>query len=326
MSNKSRHLERFMPYASDRDGLTIRTVRVAVDGDPRGELASGSSLSTGSGQWDKLALSVALDRRTALDRVLHADELRDPPVALVLAVRCPTTFLSRPHCIKHPDPGTDKYEHALILHRHELRAEVTITPYLVRTEHHTRRPGLASRKGAWLAKGDPWILHIDETKPRPGNNLEVLRKRFSEVPGIAAVDHQNWFALQLEDASPRLYLNDEHPALMRVLQDTANRGKRAALRDTLYDQIDATVWPALLFHAARAWRDTSGDPYPWQTNVLRLWVKWSCPDEHDLDAGIPKLVKRALDEPAAFLLEINAILQRREQPRHLERLLAEVSP
>jgi hypothetical protein len=94
----------------------------------------------------------------------------------------------------------------------------------------------------------------------------------------------------------------------------------------MFDQIDATVWPALLFHAARGWRDTAGDPYPWQMNVLRLWVKWSSPDEHDLDAGIPKLVQRALDEPAAFLLEINAILQRRDQPRHLERLLAEVSP
>lgn len=326
MSNKSRHLERFMPYASDRGGLAIRTVRATVDGDPRGELSSGSTLSTGSGPWEKLVLSVALERRTPLDRVLHTDELRDPPVAVVLAVRCPTTFLSRPHCIKHSDPGTDKYEHTVTLHRHELRGEITITPYLVRTEPHTRRPGLASRKGSWLARGDPWTLHVDETRPRPGNNLEILRKRFSEIPGIAVADHHNWFALQLEDASPRLYLNDDHTALMRVLQDTATRGKRAALRDAMFDQLDATVWPALLFHASRGWRDTAGDPYPWQMNVLRLWVKWSSPDEHDLDAGIPKLVQRALDDPAAFLLEINAILQRRDQPRHLERLLAEVSP
>mgnify|MGYP000393783908 CR=1 FL=1 len=326
MSHKSRHLERFMPYASDRQGLVIRDVRVAVDDSPRGELASGYPLSTGSEPWERLTLSVSLERRTALTRVLHPDELGEPPVAVVLAVRCPATFLSRPHCIKHPDPGTDKYEHVVTLHRHEIRGEVSFTPFLVRTAAHARSSGLASRKGAWLAKGDPWFLHVDETKPRQGNNLEILRKRFSEVPGIAPADHHNWFALQLDGAAPRLYLNDDHTTLMRVLYDTSTRGKRAVLRDALFDQIDAAVWPALLIDAARAWADSGDDTYPWRVNILRLWVKWRTPEEHDLDAGVQQLVQHALHDPAQFLLEINAVLQRRDQPRHLERLLAEVSP
>jgi len=324
MSKKSLHLERFMPYASDRGGLALHHVRAAIDGEPRGELASGTPLSTGP--WETLTLSLALELRAGvLTRVLHADELHEPPVAIVLAVRCPATFLSLPQCVKHPNPSTDKYEHVISLRRNEIRGEVSITPHLVRTTTRTPRPGFAARKGAWLAKGDPWILHTDETKPRQGHNLEILRKRFSEVQGILPADHHNWFALQLDGASPRLFLNDEHSAVMAALYDTSTRGKRAAVREALFDQIDATVWPTLLLHAARAWHDTDGDTYAWQENILRLWTRWSSPDEHDLAAGVQRLVQRAIDEPTNFLLEISAVLQRRDQIHRLERLIAGVS-
>lgn len=325
MSNKSRHLEKFMPYASDRGGLVFRSVRVGCDGEPRGELASDSALPTTSNAWEKVQLSVALERRTPLDRVLHPDELDDPPIAIILAIRCKATFLSLPQRIHHSDPRADKYEHTITLPRNELRGAVSITPYLIRTAPHQRRAGLAWRKGAWLAKGDPWILHIDEVKPRPGNNLEILRKRFSEVPEIAAANHHNWFALQLDGASPRLLLNDEHTTLMTVLFDTTRRGRRAALREALYDQLSASVWPALLFHAAREWETNHGDTYSWQVNILRLWAKRLRPDEQDLDAAAEQLAERALDDPANFSLEISAALQREDQVSHIQRLLTEVS-
>lgn len=325
MSTKSRHLERFMPYACDRAGLIIRGVRVAVDDEPCGELASGSSLPVSARVWKTLRLSVALERRAAIDRLLHADELGAPPIAFVLAVRCRPTFLSLPHCIQPSDPATDKVEHVITLRRNDIRGAVSITPYLVRTTPHRRSAGLAWRKGAWLAKGDPWLILADEIKPQPGNNLEVVRKRFSEVPGIPPADHGNWFALQLDDAAPRLFLNEEHASMIAALYDTAKRGKRAAVRESLYDQISATVWPALLLHAAHAWQNNDGETYPWQENVLRLWTKRLWPDEQDLDTGVKKLVHRAQHSPADLSLELNAILQRDDQLRHLERLLAEVS-
>ncbi len=326
MSTKSRHLERFMPYACDREGLVFRSVRVALDDEPRGELPSGSLLPATSSAWKTLRLSVALERRAALDRLLHPDERVDPPVALVLSVRCRATFLSLPHCIPHSDPTTDKYEVNVALRHDEVRGEVSITPHLVRTAPHAQSAGLASRKGAWLAKGDPWILHIDEAKPRPGNDLLILRKRFSEVPDIPPADHHNWFALQLDGASPRLFLNEEHTVLMTVLYDTSRRGKRAAVREALYDQISAAVWPALLLHAARAWHESEGDTYPWRENVLRLWAKRLFPDALDLDTSVVQLVSRALQNPADFSLEILAALQREDHVRHIQRLLEEVSP
>lgn len=325
MSNKSRRLERFMPYSADRGGLVIRSVHVAVDDEPRGNLASDSPLGLGSRPWQTLQLRVALERTTALDQVLHPDELVDPPVAVVLAVRCRATFLSLSQCIQQPDPTAHKYEHTATLCHNELRGELTITPHLVRTKPHPRTAGLASRKGAWLANGEPWILHVDETKPRQGNDLEVLRKPFSEVPGIAPADRHNWFALQLDDASPRLFLNEEHPSIMTVLYDTTKRGKNAVLREALYDQISATVWPTLLLHAARAWSESDGDTYPWQVNILRLWSKRLRPDAHDLDVSVRELVQHALRNPAEFSLEINAAMQRDNQVRHIERLLTEVS-
>lgn len=326
MSTKSRHLVRFMPYACERDGLAIRGVHVAVDETPLGELASGSALPAGLAPWDSLHLAVSLERREPLDGLLHPDEHAAATIKVILGVHCRSTFLSLSHPVRHSDPTADKFEHVITLRRDDLQGAVTIAPNLVRDTAHAHHPGLASSKGAWLMKGEPWVLFLDELKPRHGNDLEILRKRFSEIPSLTPADHHNWFALQFEGALPRLYLNDEHPEIMTALFDTAKRGKRAALREALYDQIGAAVWPALLLHAARAWREGEDEAYPWQTNILRLWAKRLHPDELDLNAGVDQLVDRAFHHPAEFSLEISAALQRGEQVRNIQRLLTEVQP
>ncbi|MFY0538890.1 hypothetical protein [Nannocystis pusilla] len=256
--------------------------------------------------------------------MLHTDELRQPPVALVLAVRCPAAFMSRPYCIAHSEPSAERYEHVIALKRDDLRGEVMITPYLVRTLTGPRRPGFAWRKGAWLATAEPWTLCIDEQKPPVGSNLVILRRRFSQDPEIPLADRANWFCLQLEGETPRLLLNDEHAELMRALHDTSTKGKRATIRNVLFELLDATVWPALLLHAARAWHEQEGAAYPWQTNVLRLWAKRMFPDEDDLASGVERLVHQAVAAPSTFMLEVNAMLQRSDQVRLLDRLVGEV--
>lgn len=322
MSSRSRHVARFMPYACAREGLKFRSVRAAVDGHARGELASGSLL-TGGAEWQELTLAVQLELDPeVLGDALHAEEASRPPVALVLALRCREAFLSRAQRVTPADPAARLYECMLALQRDELRGEVSITPYLVRTSQGARRPGYAWRRGAWLATGEPWILHVDEPKPRVGDNLEVLRKRFSEAPEVPPSDRANWFFLQLDGGVPRLLLNDEHDELMRVLHDEAAKGRRAAARDALYDRLDAAVWPALLLYAARAWLDGEGDVAPWQENVLRLWAKRLGAAKGELDVEVQRLAERATEMPASFLLEVNAALQRSDQSR-TARMLAE---
>lgn len=323
MSNKSRLLRRFMPYASARDGLSFHHVHHAIDGDPRGELANGALLP--STRWAELTLTVSLElSENLIDRVLHPDEQRAPPVALVLAVRNPAAYLDRSICLAHTDASTAKYEHRFSLARTDMRGDVTIVPFLVRTSHGTRRPGYAWRKGAWLATGDPWSFQVDEQRARIGNDIEVIRVRFTEVPEIPQVNRGNWFYLQLDRDPPRIYLNDDHAALMSILDDKSTRGRRAAVRDGLLELLDATVWPALVFHAARG-RDEEGEVvYGWQENVLRQWVRRLDPDELDLESGVERLARRALDTPAELLLELNAALQRKDHVRRIERLIAEV--
>jgi hypothetical protein len=112
---------------------------------------------------------------------------------------------------------------------------------------------------------------------------------------------------------------------MAVLYDKSKRGKRAALREVLYDQLVATVWPSLLHHAAQHWREEDdGGIYAWHTNVLRLWVKRLRSDEGDLDEGVRQLVERATRNPAEFSLAISAALQRDDQARQIERMLKEM--
>ncbi|MCY1004492.1 hypothetical protein OV079_02680 [Nannocystis pusilla] len=322
MSSKSRHIARFMPYACDREGVKFRSVRAAVDGQARGELASGSLLTAGM-EWRELTLAVHLELNPQiLERVVHPDEMPRPPVALVLALRCREAFLSRSHRITLADPTAGLYECILAARREELRGEVAVTPYLVRTSSGTRRPGYAWRRGAWLATGEPWTVLIDEPKPRVGDNLEVLRKRFSEAQEVPPADRANWFFLQLDSGAPRLLLNEEQPEVMRALHDTSAKGRRAAVRDALYERLDAAIWPALLLYAARAWLDGEGDVSSWQENVLRLWAKRLGAPRGELEAEVQQLAERATETPASFVLEINAALQRDDQSR-TARLLAE---
>lgn len=322
MSSKSRHVARFMPYACAREGLKFRSVRVAIDGHARGEIASGSLLTAGA-VWRELTLAVQLELDPeVLGSALHAEEASRPPVALVLALRCREAFLSRSHRVTPADPAARLYECIFDLQRDELRGEVSITPYLVRARQGARHPGYAWRRGAWLATGEPWIFHVDEPKPRVGDNLEVLRKRFSEAPEVPLSDRANWFFLQLDSGVPRLLLNDEHDELMRVLHDESAKGRLAAARDALYDRLDAAVWPALLLYAARAWLDGEGDVAPWQENVLRSWAKRLGAAKGELDVEVQRLAERATEMPASFLLEVNAALQRSDQSR-TARMLAE---
>lgn len=322
MSSKSRHVARFMPYACARDGLRFCSVRAAVDGHARGELVSGALLAAGTA-WQELTLGVHVELSPeVLGRVLHADEASRPPVALVLALRCREAFLSRSHRVTPGDPAAGLYECTLALQRDDLRGEVSITPYLVRTSSGVRRPGYAWRRGAWLATGEVWTINVDELRPRIGDNLEVLRKRFSEAPEVPHSDRANWFLLQLDGGAPRLLLNEEHADLMRALYDDSAKGRRAAVRDALYDRLDAAVWPALLLYAARAWLDGDGDVSPWQENVLRLWAKRLGAAPGDLDDEVQRLAVRATETPASFVLEVNAALQRGDQSK-TARLLAE---
>lgn len=312
-----------MPYACAREGLKFRSVRAAVDGDARGEIASGSLLGA---EWQVLTLVVHLELGPeVLSAVLPPEEVFRPPVALVLALRCREAFLSRAHRVTLADPAVRLYESMLDLRRDELRGEVSITPYLVRTSQGGRRPGYAWRRGAWLATGEPWTLHVDEPKPRVGDNLEVVRKRFTEAPEVPPADRANWFFLQLDSGAPRLLLNDEHAELMRVLHDESAKGRRAAARDALYDRLDAAIWPALLLYAARAWLDGEGDVSPWQENVLRLWAKRLGAARGELDAEVQRLAERATEAPASFVIEVNAALQRSDQSRTAKALAEALS-
>lgn len=325
MSLRSRHVARFMPYACDREGLRFVSVRAALDGQPRGELASGVTLAPREA-WSRLDLSLSLEARAGvLGEVLPEGEALDPPVALLLAIRCAATCLSRPHLVEGSGRAAGKYELTISLSRDELRDELVLAPYLVRTRQGPPRPGFARRRGAWLVSGVPWTLLVDEPTPSLGDYLEVVRKRFSEAPEIPAADRNNWFHLQLDGITPRLLLNDDHDALMQVLNHTDARGRRAALRDLLYGQLDATVWPALVLHAASAYKAGGCEGGSWEENVLRLWARRIESGCQDLAAGVEHLIRRA-DDPAALVLVISAALQRDGQGKRAARLIAEVAP
>lgn len=325
MSLRSRHVARFMPYACDREGLRFVSVRAALDGRARGELTPGATLAPRE-PWSRLELSLAIEARAGvLGEVLPEGEASDPPVTLLLAARCPATCLSRPTRVEGSSRASGRYELTISLQRSEIRDELVLAPYLVRTRQGPPTPGFARRKGAWLASGAPWTLLVDEPTPNVGAYLEVVHKRFSEAPEVPARDRGNWFYLDLLGTSPRLLLNDDHAAIMQVLGHTESRGRRAALRDLLFDQLDATVWPALVLRAASASQAGACEGGSWEENVLRAWARRLGSSGQELAVGVERLVGLAT-EPATLMLTISAALQREGQGKRAARLIAEVAP
>lgn len=314
-----------MPYGSNRAGVIIKSVRARLDDHPLVEVRAGDTLSSGKASWERALLQVSVFVVPGvLEAVVPTSERASPPLDVLVSARCAATYISRsargggwPG-----EAGLATCEFTLL--RGDVFGEVLFTPFLVRSAEGRSVPGFAGRKGAWVARGEPWLLPLDVERSPSGNYLEIVRVKFSERPEIPKEDRGGWYFLEAEGPAPRLLLNEERPTLISALCDPAGRGGRAHLRDAIFEFVEATVWPALVFSAAKAWSEDDGAPYPWQENVLRLWARRLLLEDDGETSGVAQLVDRARSSPSAVLLEIAALLQRKDGGRRFELLHAEV--
>lgn len=228
----------------------------------------------GLGDWHQLTLRGEIKLpRGSVSGTLPDTERDEPPVNVVLAVRSAETILRYREAT--PDDVQDAIPNGSVtvqttLQKEELRGDVEIKPYLVRTSFQDFSDDYAQPYGARLASAEAYTIRVDQPKDE-GGFLHPQMEAFSdrqEFPDDESL-HYLWFR---DPATPRLFLNSDHGRLVDVLFNEGSTYGDARLRDMLFDYIEQSVWQQLLLRTASdADPETNEVSHPWQEEVIGLF-------------------------------------------------------
>lgn len=287
--------------ASDGEVVGEDSVQIA-EGDRRVSLITAT-------EWDEAEIKCAV---TVPEKIFEAtipfDERDDPDVKLVLAARASQTILRMGEVgstSSIPVNGHGEYELSATLTHSEVRGDVVLKPYLVRSGSQDEDENYATDTADRLASDDAWTVRIDQPE-EDGGFLHPLIEPFHKYPTFPGEDHLHY--LHFEDPStPKLYLNADHGQLLNIMFKDGTRGADARFRDVLYDYIEQSVWQELLVRTANdADSDTGETRHPWQDEVVELFAD----DLYD-DPDTPREVAAQLGSDA-------------ESGEDLDRLVSEI--
>lgn len=129
-----------------------------------------------------------------------------------------------------------------------------------------------------------------------GDFLDVRYKSFREkgppqFPRIEAL-----YQLEADGEHPILWLDSDHQHVAPVLDDVANVGRMARLREILFDRIQYAVWLRLFQRAARDVSETGEPTYPWQRAVLGKLLPLVYPEIPDQESRMEALQRDLRDD------------------------------
>lgn len=320
-----------LPHNYEAGGLEFQVDEFVLDGEPlgeRGEIDETDrylSLVDEPG-WGTLQIkgSVRLDMET-IKEVFPPDEW-DGPAGRLALVKTDRLAISRSRTIlEEPpiEPGEMSFD--LTIHREDHRGRVHVEPFLTRANE--RGPSAtthASKVGAKLANGEPWLLQLDESRDEGGLLLPIIED-FDDNDRFPDDRHIHYLSLD-EPRNPQLYLNRGHPQVVSVLQNKGTTGGSPRFRDVLYDYIEHSVWTQLIVQTARDTDpDTGETKYDWQDDILEIFVDELYPDL-DEDEGATQLatdIRNVEDLPALVQNIERAVHQQYDIPSDSTKLVEE---
>ncbi len=270
-AKESKTRKRFLPFAYDRTGLRLSIERCTLD--DTGEAAIDPNRNIvdidHALPWTQARVTVSCSLGDGvLARVFTEDERAAPPMEAWLTLCSRETNLRRGIRLAHPRNATTVTETFSLL-RDELFGTVELTPFLVRASaRRVASPGYANEEGARVASGSPWHLRVDRKRPPPGKFLDVRYRNFSE-DAVLESRSDCLYALEHECPEPILWLNSDHPKLAATLNDRGTRGRKARIRDVLFDAVSHGVWTQLFMKAATDFADHDELVYAWEDSVFR---------------------------------------------------------
>jgi hypothetical protein len=150
-------------------------------------------------------------------------------------------------------------------------------------------------------------------------------ENFDENDKFPDENHIHYLSLD-EPQNPQLYLNRDHPQVVKVLKNEGATGGPPRLRDVLYDYIEHSVWTQLLVQTARDTdTDTGETKHSWQEDVLDLFLDELYPTMEDEKAAaqLATDVRSVEDLPALMQNIEQAVHQRYDLPADTTKLIEE---
>jgi hypothetical protein len=297
---------RFPPWAQDPAGLTLELRGLTVDGEPVEVDPRAPQLEL-SGPWRSAVVRVHVEASAGLcERIVAPDEREEPPLTIVVTVRCDATRLRRG---AGQAAWAQTVELDLELNRTELARTVEIGVHALRSTNALNpEPGYAHLAGARVASGRSCTIQVDEPRPGSGRYLELQYKSFNADPQIPHQHRPALYRLELDREDPILYLNADHAELRPILDSKGTRGRRVRLRELLYERVEAGAWTQLLIHVGERLVADGELTYAWQEAVLDRWLPRLYPTLNSAAEGRERLIAdfAQLDR---LLADIDATLQ-----------------
>jgi hypothetical protein len=316
--------QRFLPWAYESQALTLALIDAELDGhglvvDPRSQAIDLAS------EWScaRLELELTVPNRV-LARVLAKPERASPPVAGLITLRCDKTHLRERVCLRPwAEADAGRFRTTLTLARDDLAAVVSLDAFLVRSTAAIEPvPGVASQLGTRLASARPLLLVIDEPPIHSGNYLDIQYRSFAHDPTLPASRQAALYRLELEREDPILYLNSDHERVRAALDSKGTTGRRARMRDLVFERVAVGVWSQLIVRAAARLVEDGELVYAWEQAVLEQWLPRLYPDQIDDDAQ-RRCLERDYQRLPQLLHELDLTLQTSGELAALATKLAE---
>jgi hypothetical protein len=271
-----------------------------------------------SDAWSTLDLNgtVSVPERI-FEHVLPEAERDAPPVALYVAIRChQTIYRHKASVAEAPVPAGD-YEVSIRIDRANVKGEVELRPFLVRSTDRDSDDQYANTRNVRLASTAPYRLVVDAaaTDDPPAIDGEAVSfSQHAHLPDgdkLYDVDFRN-------ESRPKLWLNADHPRITDVLQTRGSVGTAPRFRDVVLDEISYGVWTQLIVRACTAIESDGTVAHDWQDTVLETFAR-GLTDRSNLETAKQDL-RSTVDHPdalpelmAAIDDELQAFIDPREQ-------------
>jgi hypothetical protein len=302
--------QRFLPWAHESQALTLAVLDAELDGQPLVVEPRSQTIDLAS-EWSRARLELELTIPSrVLTRVLAKPERASPPVAGLITLRCDQTHLRERVCLRPwAEMDAGRLRTTLTLARDDLAASVSLDAFLLRSTSASQPVlGVASELGTRLASARPLVLVIDEPPVHSGNYLDIQYRSFAKDPTLPASRQTALYQIELERADPILYLNSDHEHVRATLDSKGTTGRRARLRDLVFERIAAGVWSQLIVHAAGRLVEDGEFVYGWERAVLEQWLPRLYPEQTDDDAR-RRCLERGYQRLPQLLHELDLTLQ-----------------